>query len=112
MVNFWTCLIYILYNISIDPSAVADLALELLPPLHALLPRLTLAMAPVRKGKTLQVISLILARPPRGESYVAKVNAIESNKRQLKILEAQQQGSASAESLPEVKSAHFFFYTR
>ncbi|CAM9189972.1 unnamed protein product [Ascophyllum nodosum] len=55
-------------------------------------------------GKTLQVISLILARPPRGESYVAKVNAIESNKRQLKILEAQQQGSASAESLPEAGS--------
>lgn len=33
------------------------------------------------QGKTLQVISLILAQPPAGVDYIAKVRAVEANKR-------------------------------
>lgn len=33
------------------------------------------------QGKTLQVISLILAQPPAGTDYVAKARAVEANKR-------------------------------
>lgn len=41
----------------------------------------------VPQGKTLQVISLMLAQPPAGTSYISKARAVEENKRLLEQLE-------------------------
>lgn len=40
-----------------------------------------------RQGKTLQVISLILAQPPAGTDYVKKALAVEANKRLKEALD-------------------------
>lgn len=53
----------------------------------------------VPQGKTLQVISLILAQPPAGTDYVKKVRAVEENKRLLEQLE--RGGTAAASKVSE-----------
>lgn len=71
-----------------------DVLIFLIPP-----PALSSRMAPVwnypmcgtsstpRQGKTLQVISLILAQPPAGTDYVKKALAVEANKRLKEALD-------------------------
>lgn len=59
------------------------------------------------QGKTLQLIALILARPPSGENYVAKVRAVEENKRNLERLQAAERAAERGETtLPEVTRTH------
>lgn len=73
------------------PRLILSRLLMSFAPGHLLLARSMCAVIAHRKGKTLQVISLILARPPRGQTYVSKVHAVEENKRQVGRRHAQQQ---------------------
>lgn len=52
------------------------------------------------QGKTLQVISLIIADPPAGTDYAARVRAVEENKRQLEKLKREKEAAARGETLP------------
>lgn len=52
------------------------------------------------QGKTLQVISLIIADPPAGTDYAARVRAVEENKRQLEELKKEKEAAAHDETFP------------
>lgn len=47
------------------------------------------------------MISLILAEPPAGTDYAARVRTLEENKRKLKKLKQGEEAVARGESLPE-----------
>lgn len=48
------------------------------------------------------MISLILARPQKGQDYAVKFRVVEDNRRQLQRLEAEQNAAVLRETLPEV----------